>query len=162
MELSYKLAAVNDFDDVYELYMDEDANPFLTYDPMDRHSFEDKYRELLVSRTLYVVRSGKEIVGTYRLIPKANRQSHILYLGGFTVKKSWKGKGFGSKILSHIKDVSKDLGFRRIELTVDVHNLPAISLYKKIGFQIEGTIRMSYRLSTTNQFYDEYLMGLIL
>ena len=36
-----------------------------------------------------------------------------------------------------------------------------IALYKKIGFEIEGRIRNSYRLSATEQFYDEYLMGLI-
>jgi RimJ/RimL family protein N-acetyltransferase len=45
---------------------------------------------------------------------------------------------------------------------VDKYNTRAINLYKKAGFEIEGTIQRSYKLSQSNEYYDEYLMGLLL
>ena len=56
----------------------------------------------------------------------------------------------------------KDQGKTRIELTVDIENKPAIKLYEKIGFVIEGRVRNSYKRFPENRYLDEYLMGLIL
>ena len=44
---------------------------------------------------------------------------------------------------------------------MDVSNAGAIALYKKMGFEIEGIVRNSYKLSSTNKFYDEYLMAVL-
>ena len=68
----------------------------------------------------------------------------------------------GSKILSAIKQQCKEVGKIRIELTVDVDNMAAIGLYKKAGFETEGIVKKSYRLSSTDRFYDEYLMACFL
>lgn len=160
--LSFKLASEKDFYSVYDLYMDEVSNPFLTYDFMESKDFESIYNELLATNTLYVVDLKGEIAACYRLIQKTHRQSHTVYLGGFVIKNLLKGKGLGTKILLHIKDEALQKGIKRIELTVDLYNEAAINLYKKIGFEIEGQVKMSYKLSSSNRYYDEYLMGLIL
>ena len=162
LTLKYRLASEKDFDAVYDLYMDKESNPYLTYDPMDRKAFEKVFEELLKTNTLYVAELDNETIGCYRLIPKTFRQAHIIYLGGFVIKSSLKGKGIGTKVLSHIKEEASRNGIRRIELSVSLINEGAINAYKKAGFEIEGKIRMSYRLSDTNQYYDEHLMGLIL
>jgi len=65
-------------------------------------------------------------------------------------------------VLTAIKDHCRQIKKTRIELTVDVDNIAAIGLYKKAGFETEGTLRQSYKLSRTNQYYDEYLMAVIL
>jgi len=147
---------------VYDLYMDPQSNPFLTYDPMDLASFETIYTELLATQTLTVVALHDEVVASYRLIPKTHRQSATCYLGGFVIKNTHQGKGLGTAILLHIGETEKAKGIRRVELTVSLDNAPAIRLYKKVGFDIEGRIRMSYSLASTGQFYDEYLMGWLL
>ena len=158
----HRLAKSNDFDAVYDLYMDEYANAYLTYDPMNKEEFKPIFEALLETQTLYVVEENKEVIATYRLIPKTARQQHTVYLGGFTIKSGKQGKGIGAKIVTDIKKNCEKENKIRIELTVDVDNMRAINLYKKMGFEIEGTVRKSYRLSRTGQFYDEYLMAVLL
>ena len=156
----HRPATLNDIDAVYELYMDKVANPYLTYDEMEKEKFVDIFVGLLQTTTLFVVELDDEIVSTYRLIPKQNRQAHTWYLGSFTVKNSMQGRGLGLQVLEHIKGIMIQHKKRRIELTVDVNNDAAIHLYKKAGFVIEGQIKMSYRRSDTNEYYDEFLMGI--
>jgi RimJ/RimL family protein N-acetyltransferase len=161
MELMiHRLAIESDFEDVFHLYMDQMSNPYLTYDIMSKDDFRKEYRELLKTSTLFVVESDKNIVATYRLIPKANRQAHIVYLGGFTIRSSLQGKGLGATVLEAIKEKAFAEGKERIELTVDVDNERAINLYKRVGFEMEGRVKKSYKLGSTGLYYDEYLMGL--
>ncbi|HKO82255.1 MAG TPA: GNAT family N-acetyltransferase, partial [Chitinophagaceae bacterium] len=144
------------------LYMEESANPYLTYDPMSKQDFTKIYSELLKTETVFVAEKEGTIIATYRLIPKTARQAHTVYLGSFTIKKDFQGKGFGKKILEDIKANAFKQDKKRIELTVDLNNAAAISLYKKAGFDIEGHIRKSYTLAATNEYYDEYLTAVLL
>lgn len=162
VDLTIRLASQEDVDAVFDLFMDENANPFLTYDRMDRESFQSIYDELLPTTTLYVAEIAQKVVGSFRLIPKKDRQAHTIYLGGFVVDNSMKGRGIGTKILNHIIQLVGNEGKTRIELTVDTENEKAIKLYEKIGFVIEGRIRNSYKRFPENRYFDEYLMGLIL
>ncbi len=157
----HRLAEAKDLDAVYDLYMGEKANPYLTYDPMSKEAFKPIYASVLKTQTLFVAEEEKNIIGTYRLISKADRQQHTVYIGGFTIRQDLQGKGYGSRLLSHIKSSCAWEGKTRIELTVDVNNEAAIILYKKMGFVVEGTLRNSYKLSATNKYYDEYLMAYI-
>ena len=160
--MTHRIATLNDFDIVHSLYMDDYANAYLTYDPMSKEAFKPIFESVVNTQTLYVVEENGEVIATYRLIPKTDRQQHTVYLGGFTIKDSARGKGMGSKVLAGIKENCKKNKKIRIELTVDVDNIVAIHLYKKAGFETEGTVKKSYTRSNTNQFYDEYLMALIL
>jgi putative acetyltransferase len=158
----YRLASPEDFENIYGLYMEESANPYLTYDPMSKQDFSVIYDQLLETKTVFVAENEGVIIATYRLIPKTARQAHTVYFGSFTIRKDFQGRGFGKKILEHIKYYVTDDQKTRIELTVDVNNAAAIALYKKAGFEVEGTVRKSYRLNATNEYYDEYLMAALL
>jgi len=160
--MQHRLAIEKDFDEIYDLYMDRDANPYLTYDLMEKKFFWNIYMELLSTSTLFVVIIDSMMVASYRLIPKNNRQAHIYYLGSFVTNKNLKGQGIGTSVLKYIKEYSFITGRIRIELTVDLHNQPAIHLYKKMGFNIEGIVKKSYRLNDSGEYYDEYLMACIL
>ena len=159
----HRLATLNDIDTVYELYMDKVANPYLTYDEMERDKFVDIYVGLLQTATLFVVELDHEIISTYRLIPKENRQAHTWYLGSFTIKNTMQGRGFGFAGIGAYKKIMRYRTHKkRIELTVDINNDAAIHLYKKAGFVIEGQIKMSYKRSDTGEYYDEFLMAVII
>ncbi|MEO5564765.1 MAG: GNAT family N-acetyltransferase [Chitinophagaceae bacterium] len=160
--MTHRLGSEKDRNAVYDLYMDETGNPYLTYDHMEAKDFIPIYDEVLKTGTLYVTEDNEEIIATYRLIPKSNRQAHIIYLGGFTIKKTLQGKGLGKQILEHIKKTVLPNGKTRIELTVDVNNSGAIALYTKTGFVTEGRIKNSYKRGDTNEYYDELLMAVIL
>ncbi|MES1951707.1 N-acetyltransferase GCN5 [Salinisphaera sp. S4-8] len=55
------------------------------------------------------------------------------------VKASHQGQGVGSELLRAAIDLAQNwLNIRRIELTVYAENEPAVALYKKHGFEVEG------------------------
>ena len=57
---------------------------------------------------------------------------------GMGVIAAYRGKGIGNALIDAALQKAKQKGFTRIELTVREHNKPAISLYQKFGFEIEG------------------------
>jgi len=67
------------------------------------------------------------------------RRSHVAYLG-MGLHDDYHGRGIGSRLLRELVTVAEDwLNLKRIELTVYVDNAPAIALYKRHGFELEGT-----------------------
>ncbi len=77
---------------------------------------------------------------------------------GMGVHDDYQGQGIGSALLAAALDLADNwLGLERLELTVFVDNAPAIALYKKFGFEIEGTAR---RFAWRNGAYvDAYTMA---
>ncbi|HZM22240.1 MAG TPA: GNAT family N-acetyltransferase, partial [Anaerolineales bacterium] len=59
----------------------------------------------------------------------------------------WQGKGAGTALMEAMVDLAERwLNLTRIELEVYTDNEPAIRLYKKFGFVIEGTyVNFAYR-----------------
>ena len=61
---------------------------------------------------------------------------------GMGVHDDAQGRGVGSALMRAMLDLADNwLGLQRIELTVYTDNAPAIHLYQKFGFTIEGTAR---------------------
>ena len=158
----HRLASKEDFHFIYRVYMDKSSNPYLTYDPMNEEAFQTVFDQLLSTVSVFVVWEGESPVGTYRLIPKENRQRHCVYIGSFGVSPERKVRGYGFTILEELKEILKKEGRSRLELTVDVNNAAAIRLYAKAGFEMEGRLRNSYKLASGSRFYDEYLMAVLL
>lgn len=89
---------------------------------------------------LVAVKDGR-IVGNGGLSRSDGRRSHVASLG-MGVHDDFCGQGIGSKIIRELLAVADDwLNLKRIELTVYVDNVPAIALYRRNGFEIEGTHR---------------------
>ena len=58
------------------------------------------------------------------------------------VRDDWQGKGFGSALRQPALDLADNwLGLRRLELNVYTDNARAIALYRRFGFEVEGTHR---------------------
>ncbi|WP_309247700.1 GNAT family N-acetyltransferase [Priestia flexa] len=64
------------------------------------------------------------------------------------------------QLFQQLEEWAKEQQIHRLELTVVVENVIAIHLYKKIGFQIEGTKKHSLRIN--GQYVDEYIMSKLL
>ncbi|MNP73809.1 Spermine/spermidine acetyltransferase [compost metagenome] len=61
---------------------------------------------------------------------------------GISVDAGYHGKGVGSALMKAMIDICDNwAGIERIELTVYTDNQGAIALYRKFGFEIEGTSR---------------------
>jgi putative acetyltransferase len=69
------------------------------------------------------------------------RRRHVAALG-MAVHDQFQGRGVGSALLAAAVDLADNwLGLHRLELHVYTDNAPAIHLYQKFGFVIEGTAR---------------------
>ena len=79
-------------------------------------------------------------VGHIGFVPAQNpRRKHVAEIG-MAVHDSYVGLGIGQKLMSAVIDLADNwLNFSRIELTVYVDNERAINLYRRNGFEIEGT-----------------------
>ncbi len=108
--------------------------------------------------SLVAVVDGK-VVGNLGLhaAGKAARRRHAASLG-MSVHDAYAGQGVGTQLMAAAIDLAENwLQYSRIELTVYVDNAPAIALYKKFGFEIEGTLR---RYAFRNgEFVDAYTMA---
>ena len=102
-----------------------------------------------------------KIVGSCSLSAneKRVRLNHIGILG-ITVLKDYWNLGIGKYLIETTIERGKNNGLTRIELTTRVDNERALSLYKKLGFEIEGQLKNSIYID--DRYYDSYIMGLIL
>ena len=77
---------------------------------------------------------------------------------GMAVHDDFRGRGIGSALMDAMLDLADNwLGLRRLELTVYTDNAPAVRLYEKCGFTIEGTARQ-YALRAGTRV-DAYYMA---
>lgn len=69
------------------------------------------------------------------------RRRHVGEIG-MTVHDGFQGQGVGTALMVAMIDLADNwLGLQRIELHVYTDNDPAVHLYEKFGFVIEGTAR---------------------
>ena len=87
------------------------------------------------------------------------RLKHIGVLG-ITILKDYWGIGIGKSLILSAIEKGKKSGLTRIELLTRVDNEKAISLYKKLGFEIEGQLKNTVYID--GKYFDNYIMGLII
>lgn len=96
-------------------------------------------------------------MGGLDLFPKSPRRRHAGHIG-LAVHDKWQSKGVGTALMKALIDVAdKWLNLSRLELTVFNDNEPALRLYKKLGFEVEGTHRkFAFR---DGSYVDAYTMA---
>jgi putative acetyltransferase len=81
------------------------------------------------------------LVGSADVTRFPGRRNHVGGIG-MSVHDDFHGRGIGSDLLEAVIDVSDNwLNLLRLELKVYVDNEPALRLYRKFGFEVEGTFR---------------------
>lgn len=119
-----------------------------------RRSFDTGNRTILVAEA-----SGRMVGyleargGDYR----RDRHTASINMG---ILQEFVGRGIGTALMSEAERWARQHGIHRLELTVMEHNEAAISLYKKMGFAIEGRRRES--LFVEGSFVDELYMAKLL
>ena len=102
---------------------------------------------------------GDEVVGQLGLhtFPTFPRRRHVGQIG-MAVHDDWQGKGVGTALMQAVVDLADNwLNLKRLELEVYTDNEPAIRLYKKFSFVLEGTlVQFAYR---NGEFVDAYTMA---
>ena len=99
-----------------------------------------------------------EVVGQLTLSvymnPRTRHSGHF----GIAVRDDWQGRGVGTALMEACLDLADNwLNLSRLDLRVYVDNAPAIALYEKFGFEIEGTHkRFAYR---NGEYVDAHVMA---
>lgn len=96
-----------------------------------------------------------EFAGSCSFAPRSERMRlrHRCNLGISLYQESW-GMGIGTALMSEILAGAKAAGFEQAELEVVSTNMPAVGLYKKMGFETNGTVphAMKYKDGTYADF----------
>ncbi|MFO1415354.1 MAG: GNAT family N-acetyltransferase [Burkholderiales bacterium] len=92
---------------------------------------------------ILVCEADGEVVGNAGLHATSSspRRRHAGSIG-MSVRDDWQGKGVGTALMKALLDLADHwFAYRRLELTVYTDNAAAIALYRKFGFEVEGTLR---------------------
>lgn len=84
----------------------------------------------------YLISSEGDSIGYFSLLP---RQEGVL-LSKIYLLSRVRGQGFGKEAFDYIKQQTKELGFRKITLTVNKNNAQAIQFYEKNKFKNLGSV----------------------
>ena len=123
---------LSDFEDIKDILVDE-------FDEFWKPSILES--ELNSENSKYIVAiMNNEIVGLAGI--KYNFDT--LEIMNIVTKKTQRRKGIGLVLLNNLIKLSKDYCVDKIELEVNEKNLPAINLYKKIGFKQVGLRKKYY------------------
>ncbi len=77
---------------------------------------------------------------------------------GMSVHDEFHGRGVGTALMAAMVDLADNwLGLRRVEMEVWADNAPAVHLYQKFGFVVEGTGRQYARRA--GELIDAYFMA---
>lgn len=84
-----------------------------------------------------------------------NRETVAIW--GMFIRKEFRRIGFGKKLMEEIeKEIRKDRNVKRIQVSVTTSQVPALELYKMLGFKEIG--RIKGKIKFNGESYDEILM----
>jgi putative acetyltransferase len=100
---------------------------------------------------------GGTLVAAAGFARSAGRRGHAASLG-MGVHDDYSGRGIGQAMLGELIEIADNwMNIHRLELTVFADNEPAVRLYQKLGFEIEGTHKdYAFR---SGSFVDAYAMA---
>ena len=114
----------------------------------------------------YVAKDENGVLGSYYLKPNASGPGAHICNCGYMVAAAARGRGVARAMCLHSQDVAIKCGFTAMQFNCVVStNEVAINLWKKLGFQVIGTIPNAYdhgRLGMVDAFimYKDLMAGL--
>ena len=132
---------------------------FMMFEPDERQFDENLITSYLTNKDdLFVGAFNEhEIVG-FLAAKRGNfrriRHSAYIVIG---IRQAFQRQGIGSKLFDKLDEWARKNQVKRLELTVETQNTPAINLYKKQGFISEGIKKKTTLVD--GEFVDEYMMA---
>ncbi|MFP7479532.1 GNAT family N-acetyltransferase [Terribacillus saccharophilus] len=144
----------------------ESKSDFMLMEASERKTTSDQQRKQLErfeqqnNSTIFVAEEKGKLVGYVIAIGgtvKRTKHSAYLVIG---ILQEYRAKGIGTQLFDNVTNWAPKHNISRLELTVVTENKAGVALYKKSGFDIEGTRRNS--LIINGRSYDEYCMSKLL
>lgn len=80
---------------------------------------------------------------------------------GMCVAPAWRGRGAGAALVAAAIEAARARHAHKVAIQVWPHNGPAIRLYERHGFRVEGRLVRHYR-RRNGELWDAVMMGLVL
>jgi len=139
--MNIRKARDKDFDSIWPIF-EEIVTAGETY-AYDTTTNKDEANQIwmLTPQSTFVAEENNEILGTYYLKKnQAGPGSHVCNCG-YMVSSKARGKGLATAMCEHSQKTAIDLGFKAMQFNfVASSNEGAIRLWKKLGFEIVGTL----------------------
>lgn len=97
-----------------------------------------RYGKFIVART-----DKDKIIGVCQLLKKWD-EGDCAFIHSFYIKKGYRNKGYGKRLLGQTLDIVAASGIHSVELTVDPGNDVALGLYRSFGFFRKTTRKDEY------------------
>lgn len=144
----------------------DDETRFMMFEPGERTTTVEeqssRFRAMKAAgnQTMFLAEVDGEPVGYLGAMGgHFSRTRHKVYVF-IGIREGYQGKGIGTALFTELEAWARGWGAHRLELTVMPHNAAGLALYKKMGFDIEGTSRQS--LCVDGVYVDEIMMAKIL
>ncbi|MBS7632006.1 GNAT family N-acetyltransferase [Candidatus Bathyarchaeota archaeon] len=124
-----------------------------------REDWDEAIREVRKREGITIIAetNGKAVGMAHLVKGKYEKNRHVAFLG-MSVAKKYRGRGFGTAMMNYLLEwTEKQRGLEKISLSTFSTNLPAMKLYRKFGFKIEGRSRRQYKIC--GKYVDEITMG---
>lgn len=151
-----------DFDLTYSIYMNDSINPYMSFEQIPKQEYRACF-ELMSTRDEFSFYQENGVnLGIFTLIYGKWRRQHVATIGALAVIPEHQGKGVASRMMSMVFALLKERNISRLELIVESDNPKAIKLYRKLGFEVEGTLRGYLKRDNEEEPIDDYFMSILL
>ncbi|WP_042144476.1 GNAT family N-acetyltransferase [Paucisalibacillus sp. EB02] len=144
----------------------ENTSNYMLWEPGERKVQPENQQKMIEriqgedNSTILVAEQDERLIGyLFAIGGNPNRAKHTTYLV-VGIHQDYRGKGVGSLLFNKLDQWAANHNIHRLELTVVSRNESGLALYKKMGFEIEGTKRDS--LFIKGEYVDEYYMSKII
>ncbi|WP_285397018.1 GNAT family N-acetyltransferase [Lysinibacillus sp. fls2-241-R2A-57] len=156
-------AKIEDVEQIIAVMKNAEESNFMLFGPGERQLEAEQFTRVIENinnnrhSALFIAEIDQTVVG-YLIVQGStpSRLSHRAYIV-IGIHSEYRGRKIGTALFGHLDDWAKEKGIHRLELTVMVSNTAGIALYKKMGFEVEGTKRHS--LYVDGEYMDEYYMS---
>ena len=84
----------------------------------------------------------EELMSVIEVLSSFNRE--VAYVYGVSTVPKFERNGYARILLQYVMETLKEMGIKKIELTVDMDNFTAKRIYEGLGFEIAGTLDNEY------------------
>jgi RimJ/RimL family protein N-acetyltransferase len=139
---------------------------FMMLEPGERQSTVEQERKRLAAITTsdnqqtFLAEDDGQLVGWLWANGGTFRRNHHNVHIVIGIKAAYTNQGIGTRLFQACEAWARERGLHRLELTVMTHNHLGIALYKKMGFQIEGTAPDALRVD--GAYVDLHYMSKLL